>query len=67
MDRTVRGRQREKEDAMLDHAIYYVLHRSYPRELTKEKKRAVCKRATNLIVEKGKIQTQCSVVLLVYI
>lgn len=45
----------EKEDAVLDHAIYYVLHRSYPPELTKEKKRAVRKRATNLVVEKGDI------------
>ena len=45
----------EKEDAVLDHAIYYVLHRTYPGELTKEEKRAVRKRATNLIVEKGEV------------
>ena len=40
---------------MLDHLIYYVLHRSYPRELTKEKNRAVRRRATNLVVEKGEV------------
>ena len=45
----------EKEDAVLDHAIYYFLDRLYPRELTKEKKRAVWKWATNLVVEKGEI------------
>ena len=45
----------EKEDSVLDQAIYYVLHRWYPRELTKEKKTAVQKRATNLAVEKGEI------------
>ena len=45
----------EKENAALDRAICYALYHSYPRELTKEKKGVVLKRATNLIVEKGEI------------
>ena len=45
-----------KHDDILDFAIYYVLHGgSYPDGLSKEKKRAVRKRAAKLATEKGEV------------
>ena len=41
---------KEKEDPILDHAIYYAINGTYPNDLTKEKKRAVRKRAATLTV-----------------
>ena len=45
----------EKEDVVLNHASYYILHDLYPRELTKEKKRAVRKHPMNLVAGAGEI------------
>ena len=45
-----------KHDDILNFAIYYCLHDgSYPDGLTKEKKRAVRKRAAKLETEKGEV------------
>ena len=45
-----------KHDDIVDFAIYYCLHDgSYPDGLTKEKKRAVRKRAAKLETEKGEV------------
>ena len=45
----------EENDPILEFAIEYVLHRTYPSGLSKEKKRAVRKRAAALIVDKGEV------------
>ena len=45
----------EKEDAILDEAIYYATHGCYSEQVTKEKKRAIRKRAVNLVVEAGEV------------
>ena len=45
----------DDKDEILEHATWYVQDGMYPPDLTKEKKRAVRKRATNLVVEKGKV------------
>ena len=47
-----------KEDPILDYAIYYTVNGTYPNELTKEKKRAVRKRAGTLILENGEVYLQ---------
>lgn len=44
-----------EEDAILDHAMHYTQYKCYRGELTKDQKRAVRKRATNLVVEKGEV------------
>ena len=45
-----------KYDYILDFAIYYYLHGSrYPNGLSKEEKRAMCKRAAKLTTEKGEV------------
>lgn len=44
-----------KDDPILDYAIEYKHTGSYPPSLSKEKKRAVRKRAATLIVENGEI------------
>ena len=49
---------KEKEDPILDHAIYYAINGTYPNDLTKEKKRAVRKRAAILTVENGEVYLQ---------
>ena len=46
------------EDHILDYAIEYKLSGSYPPSLTKEKKRAVRKRAVTLIADNGEIYVQ---------
>ncbi len=43
----------DKEDAILELAIKYVLTNGYPPYLSKDRKRAVRKRATMLVVENG--------------
>ena len=48
---------KEKEDPILDHAIYYAINGVYPSNLTKEK-RAVRKRAGTLIVKSGEVHLQ---------
>ena len=48
----------EKEDPILDHAIYYAINGAYPSNLNKEKKRAVRKRASTLILESGEVYLQ---------
>ena len=45
----------EPEDLILDLAIHYAVHRSYPPGLSKERKRAVRKRASTLTVDKGEV------------
>ena len=45
----------EPEDLILDLAIYYAVHHSYPPRLSKERKRAVRKQASTLIVDKGEV------------
>ena len=45
----------KKADEILEYAIQYALDGSYPPELTKEKKRAVRKRAALLTVDKGEV------------
>jgi len=44
-----------EEDPILDLAVNYALYGCYGEELTKEKKRAVRKRATKLVVERGEV------------
>lgn len=44
-----------EKDPILDLAIDYAVQRTYPDGLSKEKKRAVRKRAATLIVEKGEV------------
>ena len=46
------------EDPILDLAIEYKLSGSYPTELTKDKKRAVRKRAATLIADNGEIYVE---------
>ena len=48
----------EKEDPILDDTIYYAVNGVYPNNLTKEKKRAVQKKAGTLIVESGEVYLQ---------
>ena len=43
----------EGSDPVLELAIEYALHRSYPSGLSKEKKRVVRKRAAVLVVSEG--------------
>ena len=49
------GEKKPRGDDILEFAIQYVQDGSYPPELTKDRKRAVGKRATLLTVEKGEI------------
>ena len=42
-----------KEDPILDYAIHYAINNAYPLDLTKEKKRAVRKRAVTLSIDSG--------------
>ena len=44
-----------KEDPMLDYAIHYAINNAYPSDLTKEKKRAVRKRAATLTIDGGEV------------
>ena len=46
---------REKDDPILDLAIEYVVNSAYPTGISKEKKRAVRKRAAKLLVEDGDV------------
>lgn len=48
----------EQDDAILDLAIHYALHSCYSEGLSKEKKRAVRKRAARLVVERGEVFVQ---------
>ena len=45
----------DKENMILDEAICCAIHGCYSGKLTKEKKRAVRKRAVNLVVEAGEV------------
>ena len=45
----------EDENDILDLAIEYVLHRNYPPNLSKDKKRAMRKRAATLVVNTGEV------------
>ena len=47
--------QDEEVDQILELAVDYAVRRSYPPGLTKEKKRAVRKRASTLVVDKGEV------------
>ena len=44
-----------KEDPILDYAIHYAINNAYPPDLTKEKKRAVRKRAATLTIDSGDV------------
>ena len=46
---------KENEDPILELAIEYALHGSYPSGLSKERKRAVRKRAAALVVQRGEV------------
>jgi len=48
----------KKEDRILDCAIHYILNKTYPCELEKDKKRAVRKRAATLVLEDGEVFVQ---------
>ena len=48
----------EKDDPILEHAIDYRINRCYPPGVTKDKKRAVRKRAAALVVENGEVFLQ---------
>ena len=50
-----RASELEEIDPILDLAIQYAVHRSYPPGLKKETKRAVRKRAANLVVDRGEV------------
>ena len=47
--------QDEEVDQILELAVDYAVRRSYPPGLTKERKRAVRKRASTLVVDKGEV------------
>ena len=55
----IAGSSTTSNDPILDLAIYYVLHSNsndrYWQDLTTEKKRAVRKRAANLIIERREV------------
>ena len=44
-----------EDDPILDCAIHYALHGCYLQDLGKDKKRAVRKRAANLVVDRGEV------------
>ena len=46
---------KDKEDPILDHAIHNAINNTYPDGLSKEKKRAVRKRAATLVVDSGEV------------
>ena len=48
----------KKEGCILDCTIHYVLNKTYPCELEKDKKRAVRKRAATLVLEDGEVFVQ---------
>jgi len=48
----------EKEDEILELAIHYVQNGSYPSGLSKDKKRAVRKRAATVVCDKGEVCVQ---------
>ena len=48
----------EKDDEVLELAIYYVQNGLYPPDLSRDKKRAVRKRAATLVGEKGEVFLQ---------
>ena len=48
----------EKDDPILDLAIEYVASGAYPAGIPKQKKRAVRKRAANLLVQDGEVFLQ---------
>ena len=48
----------DKEDPILELAIEYALTKGYPSSLSKDKKRAVRKRAATLVVENGEVFIQ---------
>ncbi len=48
----------DKEDAILELAIEYVLTNGYPPSLSKDRKCAVRKRAATLVVENGEVFIQ---------
>ena len=45
----------QQVDCILDFAIEYAISGTYPPGLTKDKKRAVRKRAQTIVVEKGEV------------
>ena len=53
-----RAADSDQDDPILDFAVDYVTSGMYPSGLSKEKKRAVRKRAANLVVEDGEIFLQ---------
>ena len=46
---------KDKEDPILDHAIHYAIYNTYQEGLSKEKKRAVRKRAATLVVDSDEV------------
>jgi len=48
----------KKTACILDCAIHYILSKTYPCELEKDKKRAVGKRAAMLVLEDGEVFVQ---------
>ena len=58
MEKETNAENLPKEDPILDYAINYAVNGTYPDELTKEKKRAVRKRAGTLILENGEVYLQ---------
>ena len=53
MEKATKNTEILPKEKISDHAIYYAINRVYPSNLTKEKRRAVRKRAGTLIVESG--------------
>ena len=49
----------EKEDEILELAIHYVQNGSYPPGLSRDKKRAVRKRAATVSCDKGEVFVPC--------
>ena len=58
MEKETNAENLPNEDPILDYAINYAVNGTYPDELTKEKKRAVRKRAGTLILENGEVYLQ---------
>ena len=48
----------EREDKILELAIHYMQNGSYPPDLSRDKKRAVSKRAATVVCDKGEVFVQ---------
>ena len=55
IDMNVEDEVSENNDSILEPAIDYALHHGYPQGLSKERKRAVRRRASTLEVDKGEV------------